>query len=151
MSITILNRDSKTLGKGSNRLYLTVDNVHVSVVNALRRVITTNIPTLVFRGFPYKDNQIDIAKNTTKFNNEYLKHRLSCIPIMNNDESKFSSFCNLYKLRVNVTNDTLETKYVTTKDFMIIDKQTNQPKHHQDLLPKSSNMRPKLIKNMIKK
>lgn len=127
MSITILNRDSKTLGKGINRLYLTVDNVNVSVVNALRRVITTNIPTLVFRGFPYKDNQIDITKNTTKFNNEYLKHRLSCIPIMNNDESKFNSFCNLYKLRVNVTNDSLETKYVTTKDFMIIDKQTNQP------------------------
>ena len=107
MDVTILSRDNKTLGKGTNRLFLTFDNTDVSIVNALRRVITTNIQTLVFRGFPYKDNQINILKNTTKFNNEYLKHRLACIPIMNDDESTFNAFCNLYKIEVNVTNDSL--------------------------------------------
>ena len=127
MDITILNRDNHLLGKQTHQLSVTFDNIDVSVVNALRRVITTNITTLVFRGFPYKDNQINILKNTTKFNNEYLKHRLSCIPIMNNDESTFNSFCNLYKVEVNVTNDTLEKKYITTEDFNIIDKQTNTP------------------------
>ena len=127
MDVTILSRDNKTLGKGTKRLFVTFDNTDVSIVNALRRVITTNIQTLVFRGFPYKDNQINILKNTTKFNNEYLKHRLACIPIMNDDESTFSAFCNLYKIEVNVTNDSLEKKYVTTEDFNIIDKQTNKP------------------------
>ena len=68
MDITILNRDNKTLGKGINRLFVTFDNTDVSIVNALRRVITTNIPTLVFRGFPYKDNQINILKTTIAYN-----------------------------------------------------------------------------------
>ena len=62
MDVTILSRDNKTLGKGTKRLFVTFDNTDVSIVNALRRVITTNIQTLVFRGFPYKDNQINILK-----------------------------------------------------------------------------------------
>ena len=42
------------------------------------------------------NDSMTIIKNTTKFNNEYLKHRLACIPIMNDDESTFNAFCNLY-------------------------------------------------------
>ena len=63
-----------------------VVNVDVSVINSLRRVILTHIPTLVFRGFPHYSNKINIKKNNTKFNNEYLKHRLSCVPIYVNNE-----------------------------------------------------------------
>ena len=37
-------------------------NVDVSVPNALRRVITSNIPTLVFRGFPENEKTIQIQK-----------------------------------------------------------------------------------------
>ena len=49
MDVTILSRDNKTLGKGTKRLFVTFDNTDFSNVNALRRVITTNIQTLVFR------------------------------------------------------------------------------------------------------
>ena len=74
MNPTILSKDIEQRGKGSGRLHFIIDNIDVSIINGLRRVITSNIPTLVFRGFPDKDNQINIKKNTTKFNNEYLSH-----------------------------------------------------------------------------
>ena len=127
MEPTILSKDTKQRGKGNGRLHFIIDNIDVSIINGLRRVITSNIPTLVFRGFPDKDNQINIKKNTTKFNNEYLKHRISCIPIMNQDESTFSSFCNLYQVELNMTNDTLEQIYVTTEHLNIIDKTSQKP------------------------
>ena len=62
-------------------------NVDVSVVNSLRRVCLSNIRTLVFRGFPHEESNIDIHKNTTRFNNEFLKHRIQCIPIHENMKS----------------------------------------------------------------
>ncbi len=126
MEPTIINKDNEPRGKGNSRLHVTFNNSDVSITNSLRRVITSNINTLVFRGFPHSENQINILKNTTKFNNEYLKHRISCIPIMNNDESTFSSFCNLYQVELNVTNNSLEKIYVTTKDLKIIDKKTKK-------------------------
>ena len=126
MELNIFSKDNEKRNKTTNRLHLTIDNVDVSIVNALRRVITSNINTLVFRGFPEKENQIKIHKNTTKFNNEYLKHRLSCIPIMNDDETTFSTFCNMYEVELNETNDTLEKKYITTQHLKIIDKNTKK-------------------------
>ena len=126
MAVVILSKDNKSYSKGTSRLYITFDNIHVSVVNGLRRVITSNIPSLVFRGFPYKDNKINIFKNTTKFNNEYLKHRISCIPIINSDESTFSNFQNLYKIQINKTNNTLEKMFVTTKDIIFLEKDTSK-------------------------
>ena len=50
MAVVILSKDNKSYSKGTSRLYITFDNIHVSVVNGLRRVITSNIPSLVFRG-----------------------------------------------------------------------------------------------------
>lgn len=126
MEVQILTKDNEPRGKAPPRLKLTLGSIDVSVVNALRRVITSNISTLVLRGFPHKENQINILKNTTKFNNEYLKHRLSCIPIANSDDATFTTFCNLYQLELKVTNPTLEQLVVTTADLMIINKKTQE-------------------------
>ena len=127
MEVQILSKDNEPRGKAPPRLKVTLGSIDVSIVNALRRVITSNISTLVFRGFPHNENQIDIVKNTTKFNNEYLKHRLSCIPIMNSDDTTFSTFCKMYQLELNVTNPTLEQRMVTTADLKIINKKTQKP------------------------
>ena len=110
-----------------NRLFCTFKNTDVSVVNGLRRVILTNIDTIVFRGFPDKENQINISKNTTKFNNEYLKQRLCCVPVANSDSSTFESFCNLYQIRIQETNRSVEKKYVTTDSVEIISKKDKKP------------------------
>ena len=37
---------------------------------------------------------INIKKNNTKFNNEYLKHRISCVPIHKDNDSEFENMKN---------------------------------------------------------
>ena len=87
-----------------NRLELEFKNVDLSVVNGLRRTILTDIESLVIRGFPHKENKINILKNKTKYNNEYLKHRLSCLPVHISNTSNFSKIISDYVLKINVKN-----------------------------------------------
>jgi DNA-directed RNA polymerase subunit L len=103
-----------------------VVNVDVSVVNSLRRVILSNIDQLVFRGFPHAENQLMIEKNNTKFNNEFLKHRIQSVPIFESDSSKFENLVKNYCVKVNVSNDTNTRKELTTKDFKIVHKDTGK-------------------------
>jgi len=110
-------------------------NIDVSVVNALRRIILTHIPTLVFRGFPHHSNRINITKNNTKFNNEYIKHRISCIPIYEPDDSRFENIINTCEVRVNVSNSENKTIYVTTEDFKLYNKETNKEIKDHTLFP----------------
>ena len=56
----------------------TLENANVSIANALRRVILSDIETVVFNT---DDDNINILENTTRFHNEILKQRLGCIPI----------------------------------------------------------------------
>uniref|UniRef100_A0AB39JFC1 DNA-Directed RNA polymerase II Subunit D n=1 Tax=Florenciella sp. virus SA2 TaxID=3240092 RepID=A0AB39JFC1_9VIRU len=110
-----------------------IRNANVSVINSIRRVVLSNIETLVFKGFPHNENNINIIKNNTKFNNEYLKHRISCIPIMNDDSGTFDNFRENYKIVVNVENNTSEIVYVTTKDIVIVNKTTNNEINKEEI------------------
>jgi len=120
-----------SINKGQE-LTFKILNVDVSVVNSIRRVILTEIPCLVFRGFPHYSNKINIKKNNTKFNNEYLKHRISCIPIYNNNEAEFENMKN-YEIRVSVVNNDTKSVYVTTKDFKLFSKETDKEIKDQHL------------------
>jgi len=100
-------------------LSFTLHGVNVSFANAIRRIILSEIPILVFRTTPYEQNKANILINTTRLNNEILKQRLSCIPIHVKDIEEFS-YKN-YILEINVENISDEIMYVTTKDFIIKD------------------------------
>lgn len=112
----------ENLGENAENFTFEIRNVDVCVVNSIRRSILSNINTLVFRGFPHNENNINIIKNTSKFNNEYLKHRISCIPIMNDDSTTFNNFRENYKVVVDVENNSSEIMYVTTNDIKIVNK-----------------------------
>ena len=62
-------------------LTFTLEGVNVSIANAIRRTILSDIPTVVFKTSPYEECKANIFTNTTRLNNEILKQRLSCIPI----------------------------------------------------------------------
>jgi DNA-directed RNA polymerase subunit L len=98
-------------------LSFTLSGVNVSIANAIRRTILSDIPQVVFKTSPYEENKADILVNTTRLNNEIIKQRLSCIPIYINDFDNFP-YKN-YILEVNVENITDTMMYVTTKDFII--------------------------------
>jgi DNA-directed RNA polymerase alpha subunit len=99
-------------------LLFTLSGVNVSLANAIRRTILSDIPLVVFRTTPYEQNKANIIANTSRLNNEILKQRLSCIPIHIKDVDDFP--LKNYQLEVNVENLTDDSIiYVTTKYFVI--------------------------------
>ena len=122
MSTTVTPEQSKnsTLlsfkGEENGILDFTIESVNVSFINGIRRVILSDIPTLVFHCFPHDQNDADIHTNTTRLNNEVLKQRLSCIPIHISDASL------PYKelvVEINMKNESENTIDVTTEHFKI--------------------------------
>ena len=116
-----LNSDSDK----ADSLLFTLSGVNVSLANAVRRTILSDIPLVVFKTAPYEENKANIIANTTRLNNEILKQRLSCIPIYIKNIEDFP--LKNYMLEVNVENITDTTMYVTTKDFIIRDVVTGKP------------------------
>ena len=108
-------------------LTFTLSNVDISIANAIRRTILSDIPTLGFRTFPHEKNQAIIHKNTSRFNNEILKQRLSCIPIHMTD---FTLPYTELLMVVEKENTGKDIMYVTTEDFKI--KNTTTDKYLTD-------------------
>lgn len=103
----------------NDELKFSLSGVNVSIANALRRIILSEIPIVVFRVSPSDKNKCNIIANTCGLNNEIVKHRLSCIPIHIKDVDEFP--LKNYMLELHVQNNTDTTIYVTTKDFVIKD------------------------------
>lgn len=119
MNSTIVPRVDVQSNIKDDELKFTLSGVNVSIANALRRIILSDIPIIVFRVSPSEKNKCNIITNTCGLNNEIVKHRLSCIPIHIKDVEDFP--LKNYMLEVNVQNKTDTTIYVTTKDFVIKD------------------------------
>lgn len=97
-------------------LRFTLGNANVSIANALRRIMTAEIPCVVFRTAPYEENRASIEINTSRMNNELIKQRISCIPIHITD-TEFP--LDEYIVELDVRNDTTEIIYATTSDFKL--------------------------------
>lgn len=97
----------------------TLSNMNVSLANAIRRTILSEINTVVIRTETYKDNQCNITVNTSRMHNEIIKQRLSCIPIYMKD---LDVLPDKYILEVDVKNETENIMYVTTEHFKIKNK-----------------------------
>jgi DNA-directed RNA polymerase II subunit RPB3 len=100
-------------------LTFTIKNTNVSIANALRRIILSDIKTVVI---DTDDDSINISENTTRFHNEILKQRLGCIPV---HITEFDNIENL-QLELHQQNDKDSLMYVTTSDFKIKDIVTNK-------------------------
>lgn len=109
--------------ESADNLKFTLSGINVSIANSIRRTILSDIPIVVFKTFPYEENDCVITQNTTRLNNEIIKQRLSCIPIhINNLNIDLTQ----YLLEVNVENLTDTIMFVTTEDFKIRNVTTNE-------------------------
>jgi DNA-directed RNA polymerase subunit L len=115
--IEIIEREDDSIG-------FTLRGVNVSIANALRRTILSNIPMVVFRTTPNDQNKCTIHSNTSRLNNEIIKQRLSCIPIHIKNVEDFP--IKNYVMEVNVENNTDNILFVTTEDFIIKDLVTGE-------------------------
>lgn len=120
-----------SLISNDDTLQFTLKNVNVSIANAIRRTILSDIPLVVFRTTPYEKNKATIITNTSRLNNEIIKQRLSCIPIHIKDYENFP-YKN-YIMEVDVENNSDIIIYVTTKDFIIKDIATKKPLNESEL------------------
>ena len=123
-----MNPSIKNFSEHSDVLYFTLHGVEVSIANAIRRTILSDIPTIVIETDTYEKNQCTVLVNTSRLHNEIIKQRLSCIPIHSTllrDNEDGKSLPGNYELVVDVTNDSDNTIYVTTEDFRLRDKETN--------------------------
>ena len=112
---------SKTDERGELRF--TIDKINVSLANALRRIILSDVPTLVFRTAPHAESKSSITVNTSRIHNQILNQRLSCIPIHVSDQTfEFQD----YAVEINVAADGSEIRYITTKDFKMKNKTTGK-------------------------
>jgi DNA-directed RNA polymerase subunit L len=99
--------------KSEDKLHFTLKNANVCIANALRRTIIGNIKAVVMA----KDN-CSITTNTSRFNNEILKQRLSCIPVcLTPDEEYIQTFT----IHLTKTNNTSHVVFVTSEDFKVME------------------------------
>jgi DNA-directed RNA polymerase subunit L len=95
-----------------------IHDVDVSVVNAIRRTILTDIPVVGFMG--EEKPSFEIKKNTGPLHNEFLQHRLGLIPL-HFTETEVEGFSEeSYQFILHVNNTGNMTRNVTTDDFKIL-------------------------------
>jgi len=103
----------ETVSELNGILTFRLQGVDVSVANALRRCILSDIETLVFR-------DILFTKNTSAFTNEVLKERFACVPLHSRDPKLIGAEVKLVK-----KNEAAETIFATSDDFTIKGKPAN--------------------------
>lgn len=108
------------------RLDFDIENIDVSVVNAIRRVILSEIKNVAC-------TDVTFIKNTSALHNEYTSHRLSLLPLCFSEKEieKFNS--DKYKFVINESGK----KNITTHDIRIYDDNGNlySEQVHRQIFP----------------
>jgi DNA-directed RNA polymerase II subunit RPB3 len=82
------------------------NNINISFANALRRIIISNIET-----YSIDDNSVNFFNNTSILNNEFLKHRLTLIPIISNLDIDYDNI--IISCKKKNENENMESIYVS--------------------------------------
>lgn len=103
-----------------------ISGIDVSVANAIRRTILSNIERIVLN-----PQQIDV-NTSLHFHNEIMKQRLRCIPVVPVEngvlmtDEQIVDFVQNHAIDVDVQNTEAHKIYVTTGDFKIWSKEKNE-------------------------
>ncbi len=125
-----MNPKVDNLVESENVLSFRLYDIDVSLANALRRIILSEIHTVVFKTDNIDNPTCVIHENTSRLHNEILKQRLGCIPI-HFKENLFGKkddlkLVNHYVMELDVTNDTDNLMFITTEHFKIKNKETGK-------------------------
>jgi len=111
-----------------------IDNLDLSIINSIRRIILTEIPTVGFYG--EDEPTIDIITNTGPLHNEFMKHRIGLIPINVSETITDNYIDNDYKFKLHIINNGSTTLNITTANFTGTYKDRElTPKELNDLFP----------------
>jgi len=99
-----------------DHLTLEIKDLDLGFVNSLERIILSNIPTVGFHVRPLNNCDFSVFKNNTPFENEFISHRIGCIPV-HLDPETFDVHDHLFI--INQENDAKDYKLVTSGDFEV--------------------------------
>lgn len=116
MSEVLFKNPGFNPNKATNRYEFDIQNIDLSIVNSIRRIILTDIPNLGFMGEEVNDieSSIIIHKNNGPLHNEFMKHRIGLIPIFFTEDEVETFNEGDYEFTCDVKNNTKDTINITT-------------------------------------
>ena len=102
--------DSSRTSLNGYRMDASFRNVPVAFVNALRRILLAEIPTVVV-------SNVQILENSSSMTHEMLRHRVEMLPV--NVKAEESATIRDTKLEIHVSADK-EDREITSDDFQIV-------------------------------
>ena len=123
------------------RIQFTIKDIELSIVNAIRRIILSELPNVAFYFDPYDvdNNDIIIKNNNSVLHNEFLAHRISLIPI-HFHENEINDFKpDDYRFILKKKNTLSSQINITTKDIEIFNNNDEKydEKFRERLFPKN--------------
>jgi DNA-directed RNA polymerase alpha subunit len=113
----------KKWDKNKTNVSFEFNNISISMINALRRTIISDLKTIAFRSEPYDKSNIKVIKNDSSLHNEFIAHRIGMIPLNILDEN-FD--CDDYEFIIEEKNITNFPKQITSDHFKILQISTNK-------------------------
>lgn len=113
MSRTFFKNASFHKNKATKRYEFDIEDMDLSIVNAIRRVVLSEIPNLGFLG--EGDVSIQILKNSGPLHNEFMIHRIGLIPLHFTEEEVESFAEGDYEFSCDVRNNDPSLMNVTTR------------------------------------
>ena len=127
--------------KDNKHLQFKITDVDLSIVNSIRRIILSEIPSIALNFDPVSDNNHDITihNNHSALHNEYLSHRLSLLPMCFPEDIVDGDFNqNDYVFKLKVKNTTTNTITVNSHDIKIFNSKGKlyPQEFHEQIFPK---------------
>jgi DNA-directed RNA polymerase subunit L len=107
----------KKLLPAKNRYTFDINNVDLSIINAIRRIILADIHVVGFDG--EISPSLEILENSGPLHNEIMLHRLGLIPIHMSEEETDLFVEDKYDFELSVHNTSVNLLNVTSKDFTV--------------------------------
>jgi DNA-directed RNA polymerase alpha subunit len=117
-----------------NVLKFDIHGVKMSLVNALRRIMISEVDTVAFETSNFQESSVKITENTSQFHNEFILHRIGLIPINIPDTANFNE--SDYTFSLDVENKTNSILYVTSGDIKVMNNTTGQEESTEKFFPK---------------
>tara|TARA_E500000178_G_C17019481_1_gene754776 strand:- start:799 stop:1878 length:1080 start_codon:yes stop_codon:yes gene_type:complete len=108
----------------SDELSMVISDVDVSFVNALRRIILSEVETIGFNTDEYLNSDLKIIENNTPVHNEFILHRFGLVPVNFPNINEFDS--SKYRFVLNKENTENKIVNVTSGDFEVYNTDTNE-------------------------
>lgn len=110
--------------KNDDTITFDISGCNSSFVNALRRIILSEVETVSFDTTEYQTSSMKCIKNTSSLHNEFLLHRIGLVPVNVADIKSYNP--DSYKFILKKENNTNNELKVTTTDFIVTNLETGQ-------------------------